>query len=594
MAKVVNPQLRELLLQSHFSPEKQRLMQLDACETLIRLIKPHHKYPFDFICFHITGYKSQSHHTAQTIPYNQLIHDLPAYSEQLSRSMKIAYRPDNHQKIYTLDSLAKKFRVCKKTISRWRKKGLTGRYLVFPDNRQRLCFTAATVDFYITNCRKKTNKNYGFSRLSLQQRQAITRRLLRWSQLCPQHRQEAIRRTARKFGCSFETVRSILIAAEKSGPENRPVIAFTPRHTVISAELRKQVYQLYSQAVPVAELVSRFKCSKSAIYQAINAEKAAQVAGLSIEYIDSPDFHGRETSFLTDNPDLLPQALTENNNVFPMDTRPATNPNHDQQWQQLAGSTVLKNISAYIKDIYKNKPLTTLQEQLFFKEYNFLKYQAAQLQKQLSDCSSYVSATLIRKIRSKLIEAQKIQHYLILSNLRLVISVARKHSRNDTDMLDLISDGNISLMRAVEKFDYTRHIKFSTYASWAIIKRFATLRRNQNRYQQHEFSAEENLLELAHDLRVTPGTVLARENAHKSLQQTIAETLEDRERYIVQQHFGLTPKTEIIGQRKPKSLAQIASVIGLSKERVRQIELKALQKLRYVLQPDQFDLLTQS
>jgi RNA polymerase primary sigma factor len=78
-----------------------------------------------------------------------------------------------------------------------------------------------------------------------------------------------------------------------------------------------------------------------------------------------------------------------------------------------------------------------------------------------------------------------------------------------------------------------------------------------------------------------------------SLEDVMTETLEDRERTIVKEHYGLIKQTEITGQRKAKSLRQIAELLGLSKERVRKIELFALQKLRKVLTREQFDLLTQ-
>ena len=95
-------------------------------------------------------------------------------------------------------------------------------------------------------------------------------------------------------------------------------------------------------------------------------------------------------------------------------------------------------------------------------------------------------------------------------------------------------------------------------------------------------------------MRVQQNQIVAVETARKSLQDVMSETLEERERVIVQEHYGLTEGEKVIGRRKSRSLSQIAERIGLSKERVRQIELLALQKLRKVLSPEQFDILTQS
>ena len=181
---------------------------------------------------------------------------------------------------------------------------------------------------------------------------------------------------------------------------------------------------------------------------------------------------------------------------------------------------------------------------------------------------------------------------MIRSNLRLVVSAARKHTRDDAQMLEMISEGNIALMNAVEKFDYSRGFKFSTYATWAVVKRFASYHSQKNKRRADTVSDE--LLEVAQDLRVQENQVVAVESARQSLQNVMSETLEERERVIVQHHYGLAEAEKIIGQRKAKSLSQISALIGLSKERVRQIELLALQKLRKVLSPEQFDLLTQS
>ena len=87
---------------------------------------------------------------------------------------------------------------------------------------------------------------------------------------------------------------------------------------------------------------------------------------------------------------------------------------------------------------------------------------------------------------------------------------------------------------------------------------------------------------------------LEKANVSKTfIEEVMQENLEDRERQIVKEHFGLIPQTEVSGQRKTKSLRQIAEVLGVSKERVRKIELFALQKLRKVLSQEQFELLIQ-
>ena len=142
MAKLQCQELEDLLSQAGYAPERQRLIQLDACETLFRLIEPDKTYPYDFVCFHLTGYRPRSNKARELITYNDLLSDLPVFVEELSRTMKIPSSLSG-QKVYTKESLSKRLRVCQKTLSRWKKEGLFGRFLVFPDGRMRL---SASID----------------------------------------------------------------------------------------------------------------------------------------------------------------------------------------------------------------------------------------------------------------------------------------------------------------------------------------------------------------------------------------------------------------------------------------------------------------
>ena len=80
-------------------------------------------------------------------------------------------------------------------------------------------------------------------------------------------------------------------------------------------------------------------------------------------------------------------------------------------------------------------------------------------------------------------EAVATKNQIIRANLRLVVSIAKRHVGPDENFFELVSDGNMSLMRAVEKFDYARGNKFSTYASWAIMKNFARTIPDEHRHR---------------------------------------------------------------------------------------------------------------
>jgi len=575
MAREFSTLLQQLLLQAKFAPDSKRLQQIEACQALIRLIKPGASYPFDFIQFHLTGYRPHSGKNFQTdniLTYNDLLRDLPAYAAQLSKTLQIPTSKAG-QKVYSIKSLAKRFRVCTKTISRWRQKGLVGSYYIFPDGRQRLAFTESMVEFYVSQNRRQIQQSESFSKISPQDRQSILNRLSRWSYRCPHHRQEAINRTARRFNRSVESVRTILTQAEQDSCAN---IQFERRPWCIPQYQRCQIYEQYRQGIAVAEIMKNFGRSRSNIYHAINLEHAEQLLKIDIAYITSDEFEkpGNKDSILNSEHLLFPEEVHKKEKRASI-LQPQTK--------------VTETLTSYVKDINVTDLLNANQEKYLFRRYNYQKFLAAKLQKRIDPQNP--SGQLLNSMRLYMRGAQQDKDRLIRSNLRLVVSVARRHTRNEAEMTELISEGNMALLNAVDKFDYSRGVKFSTYATWAIVKRFATLRTQQNKRPVHETS-EELLVEVAHDMRVKDSRVAAVETARKSLEEVMAENLEDRERTIVKEHYGLIRQTEISGQRKAKSLSQIAQVLGISKERVRRIEMFALQKLRRVMSQEQFDLLT--
>jgi RNA polymerase primary sigma factor len=240
---------------------------------------------------------------------------------------------------------------------------------------------------------------------------------------------------------------------------------------------------------------------------------------------------------------------------------------------------------------------------------------------------------LAHMIRKNMFEARKTRKELVVANLRLVVSIAKKYINKGLSFLDLIQEGNIGLMRAVERFEYKRGYKFSTYATWwirqaitrAIADQARTIRipvhmietinklnkvarifvqqfgrepkpeeiakkmamsadkvRSVLKISQHPISLEtpigeekdSHLGDFIEDKdAVSPASaavnVLLKEQIEKVL-----HTLKDREAEVLRLRFG-------IGDGVPHTLEEVGKIFKVTRERVRQIEAKALRKLRH-------------
>ena len=206
MRKIKSYSLAQLLMQLRFTPEKKRRGQLDAAEELFKIIDKDKEYPFDFVCFRITGFHLKSAEDSEIIKGDELLEDLRVFIAKLSGKLA---RPvtEQQQKIYTITELAQSLGITTKTIYRWRKHGLIARKYVFDDGNKRFGFLQSTVDEFVKEHPELAGKARSFERLTENQKRQIIKQAAKLSSSTNLSRHQIINRICDRTGRSHETVR---------------------------------------------------------------------------------------------------------------------------------------------------------------------------------------------------------------------------------------------------------------------------------------------------------------------------------------------------------------------------------------------------
>ena len=236
----------------------------------------------------------------------------------------------------------------------------------------------------------------------------------------------------------------------------------------------------------------------------------------------------------------------------------------------------------YLASLYEVPLLTREQEVHLFRKMNYLKYKASNLVSRLDP--KHPDNPLLDRIEKLYEQSLGVKNEIIRANLRLVVAFAKRCARSPQPLFEMISDGNISMIRAVEKFNYARGFKFSTYATWAIIRNFAGTVPKENRYRTRFRTGGEELLQTIGDERTNQQ---AEEAAHAQRQDQIArmmEHLDDREKQIIRYRYGLGPG------REPMTLKEVGNAMGVTKERIRQLQTRAIAKLRKTVEVEGVDV----
>jgi len=220
----------------------------------------------------------------------------------------------------------------------------------------------------------------------------------------------------------------------------------------------------------------------------------------------------------------------------------------------------------------KRSVLNSRDEASLFLKYNYARHRLAKLVVAQSRRRSLARARQMVLWQRRAAQARC---DLVRANMALVLSMAKRTRIPNVEFTELVSEGNMALLRSVEKFDISRGFKFSTYACRAILKSFNRLATKTGRYRQHfptEFDPD--LERSDHDERRHERRWDDSVDAVREILARNRAGLSELERTIVLERFA------ILSRSKGKTLAEVGKIVGLTNERVRQIQNLALEKIR--------------
>lgn len=547
------PALRELRDQQvRFAPREKRLEQAERAEKLLEELREDREYTYEYLCYRITRFRPDRY-PGLKLSGSQAYHDVSLLVEDLWESARVPAE-EIREPLYTLPELAKALNVCQKTITRWRRWGLIGRRVIV-GGRHRVVFTESSVRRFLERHGRLVERGAQFSQLTVEERRMIIDRA-RELAVTGARPAEVARQIAEETGRSPETIRYTIKQFDQAHPE---LAIFPDKLQPLTEEDKRRIYQQFRHGESAAALAKQYGRAKSTIYRIVAEMRAKRIMELPLDYIPSPEFE---------------QIKTEEQEREVLGPPPP--PPHPQRPPR-----VPPGLPPYLASLYEVPLLTREQEVHLFRKMNYLKYKASKLREKLDP--AHPRTELMDEIERLYEQAVATKNEIVSANLRLVVSIAKRHVGPGTNFFELVSDGNMSLIRAVEKFDYTRGNKFSTYASWAIMKNFARTIPDEQRHRERFRTSQSEMFNMTEDIR---SDQYERETAQMLREQQIERILsrlDPREQQIIVSRFGLGDR------REPLTLKQVGAELGVTKERVRQIEARALSKLRKAAEEEQIE-----